>query len=89
MIEKEKRIYIGDGDILSLKHFVDGYCVCAMQHRIEYGEKRLTDFHQYVCKHFSEKRSISLFRCIKEHVKGKEEAFTVFFELMHKFLEAN
>lgn len=85
LIEKRPIIYIGDGDLMILKHFVDGFCVCAQIHNIEYGEGELNDFMHYVLQFYHEQRVISLFQCISEHTKTKSEAFACFFELLHIF----
>jgi len=43
MIGKRPALYIDDGDLMSLKHFIDGFCICAQLHHIEYGENDLQD----------------------------------------------
>jgi len=85
LIEKSPSLYIGDGDLLSLKHFVDGFCVCAQINNIDYGETELYSFTHYVLQFYHEKRDISLFQCISDQTKTKEEAFSCFFKLLHIF----
>ncbi len=85
LIEKRPCIYIGDGDLMALKHFVDGYCVCAQSHELDYGESELREFSEYVLQFYREKRTISLFHCIIEQTKTKEEAFARFFKMLHMF----
>lgn len=71
---------------MSLKHFIDGFCICAQLHHIEYGENELQAFNRYVLQFYRDQRAISLYHCILERTTTKEEAFACFFELLHKFI---
>ena len=86
-IEQNRRLYIGDGDIVSLGHFVGGYCFCCQMLGVDYKEKDFYEFTHYVYSIFGETKSISLFRCILENTSTNEEAFQTFFGVLHDFLE--
>ena len=85
-IENRKELYIGDGDLTALKHFADGYCVCARNNGIDDGEERIRGFCAYVYHHFDEKRTVSIDQCIIENTGSKEEAFDCFFDLLRRFI---
>ena len=85
-IEINRRLYVGDDDITALEHFLGGYCFCCQLHGIDYNEKRLNDFMIFIYNEYDEKRSISIFQCIKENSNTIEEEYDNFFNLVHKYL---
>ena len=86
-IENKRKLYLGEGDLSALKYFLDGFCVCAQVHGIEYGEEDMRAFSDFVCSAYCETRSVSLFQCISEHTHSDEEAFERFYELLHRFFD--
>ena len=86
-IEDKRKLYLGEGDLFALKHFISGFCVCSQVHGIEYGEEKMRAFGSFVCNAYAEKRSVSLYQCIMERTQSTEEAFERFYELLHQFFD--
>ena len=86
-IENRKELYIGNGDLLSLKHFIDGFCACAMEHDIDYGDQELRNFDTYVHDACMDNRTVSLFQAIVDCTKNEKESFELFYTLLHQYIK--
>ena len=85
-VEKRRQLYIGDGDLLALWHFIGGYCLCSYEHNP--GVDRLSHaFDSFVHEYYNDSRSTSLYQLVVWNTDTKEEAFEKFFELFHCFLD--
>ena len=85
-VEKRRQLYIGDGDLLALWHFIGGYCLCTHEHNP--GIDRLSRaFDSFVHEYYNDSRSASLYQLVVWNTDTKEEAFEKFFELFHRFLD--
>ena len=89
-IEKKRRLYVGDDNLMALKHLIDGYVQCLRNYGIR-SEKDLAHdyamFEGFVCKSLGVKKSEkSFWTIIIERSQSDDEAYTIFFELFHKYL---
>lgn len=88
-IEKNVKLYIGDCDLHALKHLITGYYLCLHPAPNSREACEWQDFSQSVSNYFNDNRSISMFTCISEHTSSKEEAFKIFFELLHQYIASH
>lgn len=84
-IENRRELYIGDGDLFALQHFVSGYCVCLVSNGIDHDDSLLRSFDNFVHEYYAESSTCSLFQCIVDHTTSKDSAFTQFFTLLHSY----
>ena len=89
-IEKDRRLYVGDDNLMALKHLIDGYAQCL----IDYGIKSKADinrnyiaFEGFVYNALGLKRNGKpLWTIIIEQSKSSNEAYTMFFKLLHAYM---
>lgn len=86
-VEKNVKLYIGDGDLDSLHCLISGFYLCLQPSPESKEEVEMRQFSEYVHSYFGDSRTISECNCISEHTATREEAFDTFFLLLHKFIE--
>lgn len=84
-IEQKRELYIGEGDLLALKHFISGYYVCMIANGIENNDSWWHCFDKFVHDYYAESSTSSLFECIVDHTSSKDSAFAHFFMLLHSY----
>ena len=81
-------LYIGDGDLIALKHFIDGYLICLQNTGKLDDPNDYNDFCSFMEQHYQfDSSSISIYQKIQQHSSSIHEAFTTFFDLLDEFLK--
>ena len=80
------RLYVGEGDLIALKHFIDGYCECLKQTNLLTDYDLYEQFYTFVEEKYSfDKSSGSIYHKIQIHSSSIAEAYRVFFTLLSNF----
>lgn len=89
-LRRTYHLYIGEGDLIAFKHFIDGYITCLSNtHQLSDLElyEQMCDFierhYLFNCS------SHSVFDKIQENTNSKQESFMQFFDLLDEFILAN
>ena len=81
-------LYIGDGDLIDLKHFIDGYLICLQNTGNLDDPNAYNKFCSFIEKQYQfDNSSISVYQKIQQHSKSIHEAFSTFFDLLDEFLK--
>ena len=87
-IKKTYRQYIGDDDLLALKHFIDGYVVCLLNMGKSFPVIQYEEFTRFVGRHISQDLSdLSIYSKIINISSAKEDSFKLFFDLLDSFIQ--
>ena len=87
-IKKTYRQYIGDDDLLALKHFIDGYGVCLLNMGKSFPVIQYEEFTRFVGRHISQDLSdLSIYSKIINISSTKEDSFKLFFDLLDSFIQ--
>lgn len=86
-MKKNRRLYIGNDNILAMQHIVSGYGECLRDLGFSQ-DKEYEHFVRFVYETLKvEKSGISIWRLIAERTQTDDEAFDLFFLLLSKFDE--
>lgn len=89
VIKKRRQLFIGDDDLMALRHLVTGYCLCLQDHGIDVDDQWRA-FDDFVHNMFAEKRDArSLWTLIMGQSNDTNEAFNVFFDLLQQYCQKN
>lgn len=86
-MERNRRLYIGNDGILAMQHIVFGYGLC----QDDFGIHKDEEFERFV--HFAHDAlnvqwgAFSIWRIIDNKTSSDDEAFDLFFSLLHRFDE--
>ena len=86
-LRKTYYLYIGDGDLIAFKHFIDGYIMCLRNtDQLDHPEL-YEEFCNYVEKHYQfDNTSTSIYRKIKQYTDSSSKAFSTFFDFLDDFI---
>ena len=89
-IRRTYYLYIGNGDLIALKHFIDGYIAClgnvCQLNDLELYEQMCAFIDSY---YQFDRSSCSIYEKIQKKSNSKQEAFTIFFDLLDRFISDN
>ena len=92
-IESRRQLYVGDDNLMALKHLIDGYVQCLRNYGIKSEEDlncNYNMFESFVYKALGIKKSAkSFWTIIIERSKNNDEAYNMFFKLFHEYLKEN
>lgn len=82
------RLYIGEGDLIALKHFIDGYAICLKNTGCLRDPGLYEEFYSFLEGRFHQldASSLSVYEKIQRCSHSVPEAFSVFFDLLDEFL---
>ncbi len=86
-IRKSYHLYIGTGDLIALKHFIDGYITCMNNTGDVKNPELYEEFCAFVENHYHfDSSSSSIYGKIEHNANSSKEAFSTFFDLLDEFI---
>ncbi len=85
-IKKKPGLYLNSFSLLSLKAFLDGYCLAIVEDKLS---PILYQFQMFVVEKYDANPALSWDDIIRLYASSDQQAFDRFFELFEEFLNEN
>ena len=88
-IVNNPHLFIGNDGLIALSHFMNGFITHQrlMNARTKEADEMHQSFSEYVHDKLNDRRTVSLYRCINDNTKTDDEAFALFYSLLHEFYD--
>lgn len=83
-IEKRPELYVGNGGITALRHYLCGYICAKEEHIPDYSNNFFSEFNAHLARKYNDTRSVD-WACLIQTHEPDGDSTQAFFRLYHEF----